>query len=100
MAITIDIDDLKRQVNGIKAKDDEDVTRLLDTATALITAEVVDIDDVPEAIANTAVVRVVSFLRQSTQHLGQLDAEVRAYAVSPVRASGARAMLAPYLRLL
>ena len=99
MAVTVDAATLKRVVNGIKGSSDADIARMLATATELVTAEVVDIDDVPDNLANQCVIRVVTFIRQSENHIGQLEVETRQFAVSPVRASGARAMLAPYLSM-
>lgn len=97
MAVTITIADLKERIEGLE--DDDEATALLDYATAAIGVEVDDLDDVPEAVANMAAARIVTWLRQTGVTLGQMNAELRQQAVSPVRASGARGVLAPWISL-
>ena len=57
----------------------------LAAAQAAVAAEVADIEDVPAALADSCVVRVVSHMRQSEQN--------SKFAGSSMRLSGARATL-------
>ena len=71
-----------------------DAARLLPVVAALVDAEA---DGAPAAVANEAAIRTAGWLRQSAVTLGQLD-QLRAHATSAVRASGARALLGPWVR--
>ena len=73
---------------------DEDAARLLPVVTALVEAEA---PAAPDAIKQEATIRAAGWLRQSQTTLGQLD-QLRAHAASCVRASGARALLGPWVR--
>ena len=90
--MTIDADGLKAAVTGLVI--DADADRLLAVATALHDAEVTDPDDVPEAISNEAVIRCAGWLRQS--NVNYFDLGNRTQAANGMRASGGRALLAPY----
>lgn len=89
--MSIDADGLKAAVNGLA--DDAVATRLLAVCTALVEAEAGD--DTPVAILDEAVIRCAGWLRQSNQTLGQMS-EIRSHGISAMRASGARALLAPW----
>ena len=74
--------------------DDGEAMRLLVVVCALVDAEG---PDAPLEIRREAAIRCAGWLRQSSVTLGQMG-ELRAHAVSAVRASGARALLAPWVR--
>ena len=74
--------------------DPEEAGRLLKVICALIEREA---PDAPAEIRREAAIRCAGWLRQTSVTLGQLD-QLRAHATSAVRASGARALLAPWVR--
>lgn len=91
MAVSLTAAELAAAVSGLS---DADAARLLPVVSALIDREA---PDAPAAVANEAAIRSVGWLRQSGVTLGQLD-QLRGHGVSAVRASGARALLAPWVR--
>ena len=74
--------------------DADEAMRLLMVVCALIDAEA---PDAPSEIAREAAIRCAGWLRQSSVTLGQLS-ELRSHGTSAVRASGARALLGPWVR--
>ena len=92
MAVTIDSTALKAAVNGLD--DDTVADRLLAVVTALVEGEA---PDAPSAIQNEAVVRAAAWLFQSQTSIGQMSTENRTHASSSIRASGARALLNPWI---
>ena len=74
--------------------DESEAMRLLITVCALVDAEG---PEAPAEIRREAAIRCAGWLRQSSVTLGQMDG-LRAHAVNAVRASGARALLAPWVR--
>ena len=89
MAVTITADQLGE---AIKAKGKE-VQRLLMVCTELVNGYA---PTAPEHVCNEAVIRCAGWLKQSAIRLGDLRTETRSTAIHPLRASGARAMLAPW----
>ena len=83
--------DLVAAVSGMTAAD---AARLLPVVTALVDAEA---PAAPDAIKREAAIRTAGWLRQSSVTLGQLD-QLRGHGVASIRASGARALLAPWVR--
>ena len=83
--------ELEAAVDGMS---ETDAARLLPVVTSLIDREA---PDAPDAIKREATIRAAGWLRQSQTTLGQLD-QLRAHAASCVRASGARALLGPWVR--
>ena len=73
--------------------DADEAMRLLVVVCALVDREA---PDAPAEIAREAAIRTAGWLRQTSVTLGQLD-QLRAHAVNAVRASGARALLAPWV---
>ena len=71
-----------------------EASRLLVVVCALIDREA---PDAPAEIQREAAIRTAGWLRQSAVTLGQMDG-LRAHAVDAVRASGARALLGPWVR--
>ena len=94
MAITIDADTLKASVNGLKNADDSVVDRLLAVGVAIVGREA---PDAPETIANEAVIRSCAWLYQTGISIGELSVDNRTHAASALRASGARALLSPWI---
>ena len=94
MAITIDADTLKASVNGLKNADDSVVDRLLAVGIAIVGREA---PDAPEAVANEAVIRSCAWLFQTGVSIGELSVDNRTHAASALRASGARALLSPWI---
>ena len=74
--------------------DADEASRVLMVVCALIEREA---PDAPAEIRREAAIRCAGWLRQTSVTLGQLD-QLRAHATSAVRASGARALLAPWVR--
>lgn len=97
MPFQLDAAGLKRQVRALASATDDDVSHYLAAGQAAVTAEVADIADVPAAVADACVVRVVSHMRQSEQQVGQIGAHGQKFAGSSMRLSGARATLGPWL---
>ena len=97
MAVTLSADDLARAVNGGDQWDAAEKTRMLELATAVYEAEGVK-KEAPDALSNEAAIRIAAYLSQSRDSLGQLDLNARSHAQDPARASGARALLAQYLK--
>ena len=94
MAVTIDADALKASVNGLKSATDETIDRLLAVGAAIVELEA---PDAPEAIQNEAVIRSVAWIFQTGISIGELSIDNRTHAASAVRASGARALLQPWI---
>ena len=59
-------------VRALASATDDDVAHYLAAAQAAVAAEVADIEDVPAALADSCVVRVVSHMRQSEQQVRRL----------------------------
>ena len=97
MAITLTADELAAAVNGGDQWDAAEKTRMLALATAVYVAEGLK-HETPDALSNEYAIRVAAFLAQSRDSIGQLDLGVRSHAQDPARASGARALVAPYLK--
>ena len=74
--------------------DPEEASRLLITVCALVDAEG---PEAPAEIRREAAIRCAGWLRQSSVTLGQLS-ELRSHGTSAIRASGARALLGPWVR--
>lgn len=83
---------LKAAVNGLE--DDTEAARLLAVASAAVDVEAHE--DTPEAIVDEATIRTAAWLFQSQTNVGRQTMETRTSAASAVRASGARALLAPH----
>ena len=92
--MTIDVDTLKSAVNGLKSASDEVVDRLLAVGIAIVEREA---PDAPSSIQNEAVIRSVAWLYQSGVSIGELSVDNRTHAASALRASGARALLSPWI---
>ena len=88
--MTLTAADLAARVNGLKV---EDAARLLPVVSALVEVEA---PDAPPAVADEAAVRCAGWLAQTNTTLGQMDA-LRSHGVSAFRASGARALVAPWV---
>ena len=80
-------------INGTRLKK----TRMLELAEAVYAAEGVR-QETPDALSNEFAIRVIAFLSQSRDSLGQLDLGTRSHAQDPGRASGARALVSAYLK--
>ena len=94
MAVTIDASTLKSAVNGLNNATDEAVDRLLAVGIAIVEVEA---PDAPATIQNEAVIRAVAWLFQTGVSVGELSVESKTHAASAVRASGARALLSPWI---
>ena len=94
MAVTINAATLKVSVNGLNNATDEAVDRLLSVGIAIVEREA---PDAPSNIQNEAVIRAVAWLFQTGISVGELSVDNRSHAASAVRASGARALLAPWI---
>ena len=94
MAVTIDAATLKASVNGLNNATDEAVDRLLAVGIAIVEIEA---PDAPAVAQNEAVIRAVAWLFQTGISVGELSVDNRSHAASAVRASGARALLAPWI---
>ena len=94
MAVTLDADTLKSAVNGLQNATDEAVDRLLAVGIAIVELEA---PDAPAVAQNEAVIRAVAWLFQTGVSVGELSVDNRTHAASAVRASGARALLAPWI---
>ena len=97
MAVTITADELAALCNGGDQWSEAEKTRMLALATAVYEAEGVK-KEAPDALSNEYAIRVAAFLAQSRDSLGQLDLNARSHAQDTARASGARALVAPYLK--
>ena len=93
-AVTLDADTLKASVNGMNNATDEAVDRLLAVGIAIVEREA---PDAPSTIQNEAVIRSVAWLFQTGVSVGELSVDNRTHAASALRASGARALLAPWI---
>ena len=94
MAVTLDADALKASVNGLKNATDEAVDRLLAVGIAIVELEA---PDAPSTVQDEAVIRSVAWIFQTGISVGELSIESKTHAASAVRASGARALLAPWI---
>ena len=94
MAVTIDAATLKSSVNGLNNATDEAVDRLLAVGIAIVEIEA---PGAPSSIQNEAVIRAVAWLFQTGVSVGELSVDNRTHAASAVRASGARALLSPWI---
>ena len=94
MAVTILAGELQGAVNGLDKADVAVADRLLAVVTALVEGEA---PDAPSAIQNEASIRAAAWLFQSQVSIGQMSTENRTHASSAVRASGARALLSPWI---
>ena len=94
MAVTIDAATLKSSVNGLNNATDEAVDRLLSVGIAIVELEA---PLAPSTIQNEATIRAVSWLFQTGVSVGELSVDNRTHAASAVRASGGRALLAPWI---
>ena len=92
--MTLDADTLKASVNGLDKADVAVADRLLAVVIALVEGEA---PDAPSAVQNEAAIRAAAWLFQSQVSIGQMSTENRPHASSAIRASGARALLAPWI---
>ena len=94
MAVTLDSAALRASVNGLDKADVAVADRLLAVVIALVEGEG---PDAPSSIQNEAAIRAAAWLFQSQTSVGQLSTENRPHASSSIRASGARALLSPWI---
>ena len=94
MAVTIDAATLRSAVNGLDKADAAVADRLLAVVSALVEGEA---PGAPSSIQNEASIRAAAWLFQSQTSIGQMSTENRTHASSSIRASGARALLSPWI---
>ena len=94
MAVTLTTDALKASVNGLKNATDEAVDRLLAVGIAIVEFEA---PGAPSNIQNEGVIRSCAWIFQTGISIGELSIDNRTHAASALRASGARALLAPWI---
>ena len=94
MAVTIDASTLKSAVNGLSNAPDETIDRLLAVGIAIVELEA---PLAPPNIQNEAVIRSVGWIFQTGISIGELSIDNKTHAASAVRASGARALLQPWI---
>ena len=94
MAVTIDASTLKSAVNGLNNATDEAVDRLLAVGIAIVELEA---PGAPPNIQNEGVIRSCAWIFQTGISIGELSVDNRTHAASALRASGARALLAPWI---
>ena len=93
-AVTLDAAGLKAAVNGLNKSDDATVDRLLAVATEIVEKEA---PAASSSLQNEAVIRTAAWLFQSQVSIGQMSSENRTHAMGAFRASGARALLSPWI---
>ena len=94
MAVTINAATLKSSVNGLNNATDEVVDRLLAVGIAIVEIEA---PGAPSSIQNEATIRSAAWIFQTGISVGELSVDNRTHAASALRASGARALLSPWI---
>ena len=92
-------DVLTESCNGWDALADQRKARYREVGIELVSTYIGDadtLDSIPDSVLGEALVRVCGYLSQSSASVGTMSLDHRSHVISPMKASGAAALLSRY----